>query len=69
MKGEDFNPSQSPFDPELVMLSGDGRRHGSVAIGMDSYVVLEVSQDQEVPDEVSSRDEASTTANGARYQG
>ena len=33
MKGKDFNPSQSPFDPELVMLSGDGRRHGSVAIG------------------------------------
>ena len=33
MKGEDFNPSQSPFDPELVMLSGDGRKHGSVAIG------------------------------------
>ena len=32
-KGEDFNPSQSPFDPELMMLSGDGRRHGSVAIG------------------------------------
>ena len=22
-KGEDFNPSQTPFDPELVMLSGD----------------------------------------------
>ena len=33
MKGEDFNPSQSPFDPEHVMLSGDGRRHGLVAIG------------------------------------
>ena len=33
MKGEDFNPSQSPFDPELVMLSGEGRKHGSVAIG------------------------------------
>ena len=32
-KGEDFNPSQSPFDPEIVMLSGDGRKHGSVAIG------------------------------------
>ena len=32
-KGDDFNPSQSPFDPELVMLSGDGRKHGSVAIG------------------------------------
>ena len=32
-KGEDFNPSQSPFDPELVMLSGDGRKHGLVAIG------------------------------------
>ena len=33
MNGEDFNRSQSPFDPELMMLSGDGRRHGSVAIG------------------------------------
>ena len=32
-KGDDFNPSQSPFDTELVMLSGDGRKHGSVAIG------------------------------------
>ena len=32
-KGEDFNPSQSPFDPEIVMLSGGGRYHGSVAIG------------------------------------
>jgi hypothetical protein len=33
MKGDDFNPSQSPFDIELVMLSGDGRKHGSVSIG------------------------------------
>ena len=33
MKGEDFNPSQSPFDPELVMLSGDGRKHGHIIIG------------------------------------
>ena len=33
MKGEDFSPSQSPFDPELVMLSSDRRKHGSVAIG------------------------------------
>ena len=32
-KGDDFNLSQSPFDTELVMLSGDGRKHGSVAIG------------------------------------
>src|SRR5215216_862138 len=32
-KGEDFNSSQSAFDPELVMLSGDRRKHGSVAIG------------------------------------
>ena len=30
-KGEDFNPSQSPSDPKLVMLS-EGRKHGSVAI-------------------------------------
>ena len=33
MKGEDFNPSQSPFDLGLVMLSGDGRKHGHVSIG------------------------------------
>ena len=33
MEGEDFNPSQSPFDPELMMLSGDGRKHDHVAIG------------------------------------
>ena len=32
-KGDDFNPSQGPFDTELVMLSGEGRKHGSVAIG------------------------------------
>ena len=32
-KGQDFNLSQSPLDPEPVMLSGDGRKHGSVAIG------------------------------------
>ncbi|KAM3331275.1 hypothetical protein ACQJBY_027347 [Aegilops geniculata] len=31
-KGEDFNPSQSPFDPELVMISSGERYHGSVAI-------------------------------------
>ena len=32
-KGEDFNPSQDPFDTELVMISGGGRSHGSLAIG------------------------------------
>ena len=32
-KGDDFNPIQSPFDTELVMLSGDGRKHASVATG------------------------------------
>ena len=32
-KGYDFNPSQGPFDTELVMLSGEGRKHGSVAFG------------------------------------
>ena len=31
-KREDFNPS-GPFDPELVMISGGGRSHGSIAIG------------------------------------
>ena len=32
-KGEDFNPSQQPIDPELVMIAGGGRPHGSIAIG------------------------------------
>ena len=32
-KGDDFNPSQEPVDPELVMISGGGRPHGSIAIG------------------------------------
>ena len=32
-KGEDYNLSQNPIDPELVMISGRGRRHGSIAIG------------------------------------
>ena len=32
-KGGDFNPSQEPLDPELVMISGGGRPHGSIAIG------------------------------------
>ena len=32
-KGPDFNPSQEPLDPELVMISGGGRSHGSIAIG------------------------------------
>ena len=32
-KGEDFNPSQEPLDRELVMISGGGRPHGSIAIG------------------------------------
>ena len=32
-KGEDFNPSEEPLDPELVMISGGGRPHGSIAIG------------------------------------
>uniref|UniRef100_A0A8I7BBB9 Uncharacterized protein n=1 Tax=Hordeum vulgare subsp. vulgare TaxID=112509 RepID=A0A8I7BBB9_HORVV len=32
-KGDDFNPSQEPLDPELVMISGGRRPHGSIAIG------------------------------------
>ena len=31
-KGDDFNPSQEPLDPELVMISGGGRPHGSISI-------------------------------------
>ena len=30
-KGPDFNPSR-PLDPELVLISGGGRSHGSLAI-------------------------------------
>ena len=32
-KGDDFNPSQEPSDRKLVMISGGGRPHGSIAIG------------------------------------
>ena len=32
-KGENFNPRWQPLDPELVMISGGGRPHGSIAIG------------------------------------
>ena len=32
-KGDDFNLSQQPIDLELVMISGGGRPHGSIAIG------------------------------------
>ena len=32
-KGDDFNPSQEPLDPELVMISGGGRPHDSIDIG------------------------------------
>ena len=31
-KGEDFNLSQIPIDPEQVMISGGGRSRGSIAI-------------------------------------
>ena len=33
VNGEDFNPSQHPIDPDLVMIAGHGRPHGSIAIG------------------------------------
>ena len=42
-KGEDFNPSQGPIDPELLMISGGGRSHGSIAMEMDLSVVLALS--------------------------
>uniref|UniRef100_A0A8I6YKU2 Uncharacterized protein n=1 Tax=Hordeum vulgare subsp. vulgare TaxID=112509 RepID=A0A8I6YKU2_HORVV len=32
-KGEAFNPSEGPIDPELVMIAGNRRPHGSIAIG------------------------------------
>ena len=32
-KGEAFNPSQGPIDRELMMISGGGRSHGSIAMG------------------------------------
>ncbi|KAI5006792.1 hypothetical protein ZWY2020_034035 [Hordeum vulgare] len=31
-KGEDFNPSEGPIDPELVMIASNGRPHGLIAI-------------------------------------
>jgi len=31
--GEDYDPRGKPIDPELVMISGGGRRHGAMAIG------------------------------------
>ena len=33
VNGEDFNPSQHPIDPDRVMIAGDGRPHGLIAIG------------------------------------
>ncbi|KAI4971453.1 hypothetical protein ZWY2020_002367 [Hordeum vulgare] len=36
-KGENFNPSEGPIDPELVMIAGNRRPHGSIAIG-DSLI-------------------------------
>lgn len=32
-KGEDFNLSQEPLDLKMLMISGGGRPHGSIAIG------------------------------------
>ena len=37
--GEAYNPLGKPIDPELVMISGGGRRHGAMAIG-DKLVSL-----------------------------
>jgi len=31
--GQDYTPVGKPIDPELVMISGGGRRHGAMAIG------------------------------------
>src|ERR1043165_3338901 len=31
--GEAYNPIGKPIDPELVMISGGGRRHGAMSIG------------------------------------
>ena len=39
-KWEDFNPSEGPIDPELVMIAGNGRPHGSIALETALYVVL-----------------------------
>ena len=30
--GQDYDPRGKPIDPELVMISGGGRRHGAMAI-------------------------------------
>ncbi|KAI4975458.1 hypothetical protein ZWY2020_049065 [Hordeum vulgare] len=53
-KGDDFNPSQEPLDPELVMISGGGRPHGSIAIG-DGIIrcpltVLEIKANESCPE-------------------
>ena len=64
MKGEDFNPSQSPFDTELVMLSGEGRKHGSVAIG-DGLIRYPRSLSEIMKRQTRYLPEI--TANGARY--
>ena len=32
-KGEDFNLSHGPIDTELLLISGGGRSHGSIAMG------------------------------------
>ena len=31
--GQDYDPRGKPIDPEVVMISGGGRRHGAMAIG------------------------------------
>ena len=43
-KGEDFNPSQGPIDTKLMMISGGGRSHGSIAMGDGLIVVLALSR-------------------------
>ena len=34
-KGEEFNPSQIPYNPEQVMISSGGRSRGSIAIDLE----------------------------------
>ncbi|KAI4981070.1 hypothetical protein ZWY2020_021555 [Hordeum vulgare] len=43
---EEFNPSQEPFDQRMVMISGGGRPHGSIAIGWDDTLSSHSHGDQ-----------------------
>ena len=43
-KGEDFNPSEGPIDPELVMIAGNGSPMARSPLEMDLSIVLALSR-------------------------